>query len=120
MPIYEYEPIGFPCTICDERFEVIQEIADDPLQYCPTCGMACRKLVSSVSFKIDKTPNATEAAKKGFTTWRKAGAATWEKVAGPGVDVIQGTPEQVEEIKNPKAAEPVLRIDLDKDEPPAK
>lgn len=115
MPIYEYEPIGFPCPICENRFEVIQSIDDPPLEHCPTCGLKCRKLVSRAAFKLTRPSGADQAAKKGLSTFRKAGKGTWEKVAGPGVDIIQGTPEQIAQVESEKA-QPARKkpIDLDK------
>ena len=45
MPIYEYQ-----CEKCQQQFDVLQKITDDPLTLCEACGGELRKLVSSTSF----------------------------------------------------------------------
>jgi putative FmdB family regulatory protein len=47
MPIYEYE-----CSTCEKVFEVQQRISDDPLDTCPDCQGAVKKLVSVSSFQL--------------------------------------------------------------------
>lgn len=47
MPIYEYE-----CSECEKVFEVQQRISDDPLENCPDCQGAVKKLVSVSSFQL--------------------------------------------------------------------
>ncbi|HVL38830.1 MAG TPA: zinc ribbon domain-containing protein [Fimbriimonadaceae bacterium] len=87
MPIYEYEPDDHDCLMCDGRVEVIQSMQDEPLRYCPHCGLNVRRIVSRASFKFDKA-SPDQAAKQGFTTYRRSGRGVWEKVAGEGADAI--------------------------------
>lgn len=47
MPLYEYE-----CTGCGERTELIQRLADPPLEKCPRCGEPVTKLLSAPSFQF--------------------------------------------------------------------
>ena len=47
MPLYEYQ-----CEACGNRFERIQKFSDPPLDTCPSCGGAVRKLVSSPAFQF--------------------------------------------------------------------
>jgi len=47
MPIYEYA-----CDACGETFEVIQRMADAPLDVHEGCGGAVRKLISSPVTKV--------------------------------------------------------------------
>ncbi len=42
LPIYEYE-----CTTCNKRTELLQKISDPPLEKCPDCKGAVRKVISS-------------------------------------------------------------------------
>lgn len=42
MPIYEYE-----CESCGHRTELLQKISDPPLETCPECQGAVRKVVSA-------------------------------------------------------------------------
>lgn len=113
MPIYEYEADGFDCLICGGRFETIQAISDPPLEFCPTCGLEVRRVISRASIKIGRPSDPERAAERGFTTWRKAGRGTWEKVAGPGVDVIQGSPEDLAAVEEEKRSS--KKLDLDQD-----
>lgn len=83
MPIYEYEPVDRECLICEGRVEVLQGIRDAPYKYCPYCGMEVRRLISKASIKVKKHVDPDSAAKKGFSTFRKAQKGVWEKVAGP-------------------------------------
>lgn len=87
MPIYEYEPDGHDCLMCDGRVAVIQGVNDEPLKYCPDCGLEVRRVISKASFKLSKG-NFDSAAKKGFTTFRKTEKGVYEKIAGEGVDGI--------------------------------
>ena len=47
MPLYEYE-----CEACGHRFEVIQKMADAPIDTCPKCGGAVHKLQSAPAFQF--------------------------------------------------------------------
>lgn len=111
MPLYEYEPDERDCLICHGRFEVLQSVSEAAYSECPFCGMACRRVVSRAALKLKINTDADHAAKKGLTTWRKSGEGRWEKVAGPGVDVIQGTPEDVQAVKAEKRKPKVHKLD---------
>ncbi len=112
MPIYEYEPEDRDCLICEGHISVIQGIHEDPLKYCPWCGLEVRRVVSRASFKISKEKSYEEAGKKGFTTFRRAEKGVWEKVAGEGPDVMAGTKEDMEAIEAEKISPPKV-VDLD-------
>jgi len=90
MPIYEYEPKDRDCLMCEGRVEVLQAIDDPALEYCPHCGLDVRRVISRASIKVDKGITPEAAAKKGFSTYRRAGKGTWEKVAGPGEGSVKG------------------------------
>ena len=47
MPLYEYE-----CDACGHRFEIIQKFSDSPVETCPVCGGAVRKLQSAPAFQF--------------------------------------------------------------------
>lgn len=47
MPLYEYQ-----CESCAHRFERIQKFSDPPLETCPACGGAVRKLLSSPAIQF--------------------------------------------------------------------
>lgn len=50
MPIYEYQ-----CSECNEKFEVMQKMSDDPLTECSACGGELRKLITGTSFVLKGT-----------------------------------------------------------------
>jgi putative FmdB family regulatory protein len=104
VPIYEYELNDDEpeCHICAGRFEVLQEINEEPIAHCPGCGLPCHRVVSRASFKLKRTGDAQKAADKGFTTWRRAKQGEWEKVAGPGVDAIVASEEDRDAIADEK------------------
>ncbi len=47
MPIYEYR-----CEACGETTEVIQRLDEPPLEICPRCGGALKKLLSAPAFQF--------------------------------------------------------------------
>lgn len=47
MPIYEYK-----CMKCNEQFEVMQKMSDDPLTECASCGGDLKKMITSTSFVL--------------------------------------------------------------------
>ena len=47
MPLYEYA-----CDACGHRFEAIQKFSDLPLDTCPKCSGAVRKLQSAPAFQF--------------------------------------------------------------------
>ena len=50
MPLYEYQ-----CDACAHRFEVIQKYSDAPVDVCPKCGGAVKKLLSSPAIQFKGT-----------------------------------------------------------------
>ena len=74
MPLYEYQ-----CDACGHRFEQIRKFSDSPLEACPSCGGAVRKLVSSPAIQFKGTGwYVTDYAKKGTsgTEASEAGKST--------------------------------------------
>ena len=66
MPLYEYE-----CTQCGNRTELLQRHGDPPLERCPQCGSAVRKLFSAPAVQFKGTGwYVTDYAGKG----KRAGA----------------------------------------------
>jgi putative FmdB family regulatory protein len=47
VPIYEYQCDNCGCTV-----EVMQKITEEPLQTCPSCKGALRRLMSLTSFHL--------------------------------------------------------------------
>lgn len=114
MPIYEYEPIDRDCFICEGSLQFIQGIDEEPLEFCPHCGLEIKRIVSRASFKMSKGNPTTKGADRGFTTWKKSSKGVWEKVDGPGVDAIVASPEDIAAVEAEKS--PPKLLDLDKSE----
>lgn len=113
MPIYEYEPDDDrDCLICNGRTESMQGINDAPLEYCQTCGLGVKRVVSRASFNLKKGVAPEKAADKGFTTYKRAEKGKWEKVGGEGPDMIVGTKEDMAAVDAEKSAKPKKVIDL--------
>lgn len=111
MPIYEYEPTDWNCLMCDGRIAVLQGPDEEPLDYCPGCGMPVQRVISAVSIRIAKDISPDKAAKHGLTTFRRSQKGIWEKVAGPGVDVIASSKEDFEAVENEKQNKVVVDLD---------
>jgi putative FmdB family regulatory protein len=63
MPLYEYQ-----CDACAHRFEVIQKFSDPPIDVCPKCGGAVKKLLSSPAIQFKGTGwYITDYARSGST-----------------------------------------------------
>lgn len=88
MPIYEYELTEDECLMCPGRFAVLQEASEPHLKFCPHCGLPARRVISGANVVLAANASPEAAAKLGFSTYRKAQTGIYEKVAGPGVDVI--------------------------------
>jgi putative FmdB family regulatory protein len=78
MPTYEYE-----CSECGHRFELFQNIKDQPLKTCPKCGKKVNRLIGTgggIIFRgsgfyctdYPKKPKRQEPAKKENPTCPKA------------------------------------------------
>lgn len=109
MPIYEYEHEFDECELCDFRFGVVQAVGEKPLEFCPSCGLKVKRVVSLVRVLKSRPMSASRAAKAGFTTWKKSGPGEWEKLDEPGIDAIVGS----EEDKRAIADEKIPKFDLD-------
>ena len=70
MPLYEYQ-----CESCQHRFERIQKFSDPPIETCPECSGAVKKLLSSPAIQFKGSGwYITDYARKGGSDGSKAGA----------------------------------------------
>jgi len=77
MPLYEYQ-----CNACGHRVEVIQKFSDAPLEQCPKCGGAVRKLQAAPAFQLKGTGwYASDYPKKDQPTEKESGGSS-EGAAG--------------------------------------
>lgn len=49
MPIYVYQAVEDGCEKCTEGWEELQDADADPVERCPRCGAAVRKVPASFS-----------------------------------------------------------------------
>lgn len=110
VPIYEYEPVDHDCLMCEGRVAAIQGVDEQALEFCPDCGLPVRRVVTSASFKISGG-KSDRSGQRGFTTWKKVEEGKWEKVSGPGVDMIVGDPRDVQAVK--EESKPKKIVDLE-------
>ena len=82
MPIYEYEPDGHDCLMCEGRVSAIQGINDEPLKFCPDCGLAVRRVISRFNSQVSKGNPIEKGGKQGFTTYRKMETGKYERISG--------------------------------------
>lgn len=115
MPVYEYEPDDRDCFMCEGRVDVIQTASEEPLKFCPYCGLDVRRVISRAVFRVTgEGPTMDKAGKKGFTTFRRAEKGVWERIDGVGPDIIAGTKEDIAAVEAEK--KPTKILDLDKPE----
>ena len=55
MPIYEYE-----CKQCHSRFELLENISQEPLKICPACGGEAQRLVTKTAGFITRGSSASQ------------------------------------------------------------
>ena len=80
MPLYEYQ-----CDACAHRFEVIQKFSDSPIDLCPKCGGAVKKLLSSPAIQFKGTGwYITDYARSGKTDSGAAPASSETKSESKG------------------------------------
>lgn len=82
MPIYEYEPEGHDCLMCEGRVCAIQEIGAEPLKYCPDCGLDVKRVVSRFNAQMSRGNPIEKGEKRGYDTYRKVEDGKWERIAG--------------------------------------
>ena len=71
MPLYEYQ-----CDKCAHRFEVIQKFSDAPVDVCPKCGGAVKKLLSSPAIQFKGSGwYITDYARKGDSSAASAASS---------------------------------------------
>jgi len=85
MPLYEYitECPDDPeknCRVCKKGFELRRPVDRAPLESCPLCRNAVKKLISRVNTPtITKPFSVVDAKKAGFTVLEKRDEGVFEK-----------------------------------------
>jgi len=95
MPLYEYE-----CEACGRRFERIQKFSDAPVECCPSCNGAVRKLLSSPAIQFKGSGwYITDYAKKGGDTKPAGGETKSDKPEEKAADKPAEKPASSESTK---------------------
>jgi putative FmdB family regulatory protein len=90
MPIYVYRPISkSQCDHCEDGFEQLQKLDDEPLAICPECEAPVEKLITAANL-ASSAPSLKEGniEQHGFTQYRKVEKGVYEKTAGKGPGLI--------------------------------
>lgn len=82
MPIYEYEPDGHDCLMCEGRVAAIQPIGEEALRFCPDCGLDVKRVISRFSSQVSRGNPIEKGEKRGYDTYRKVEDGKWERIAG--------------------------------------
>ena len=90
MPIYEYQASSAKCCrYCQNTFDIIQKIADEPLSLCPECHNPVERKISRPNLARPAPSLSRENIEKhGMTQFRKVEKGVYEKTAGKGPDFI--------------------------------
>lgn len=90
MPLYRYQAESGGCDHCQNGFELLQPVDAPTEMSCPRCGAPCRRMFSPFrpvrGVKSLLSPKNLE--RHGFTQYRRTSAG-YEKVCGPGPDLIR-------------------------------
>ncbi|MDA9923006.1 zinc ribbon domain-containing protein [Verrucomicrobiales bacterium] len=84
MPVYEYisaDPEN-GCRICTKGFEIRRPVTRPPMETCPLCKCAVKKLISKgvTSPKVSGPLSVTDAKKAGFTVLEKRDEGVYERL----------------------------------------
>jgi putative FmdB family regulatory protein len=101
MPLYEYQ-----CDACGHRFETIQKFSDLPIETCPKCGGAVKKLQSAPAFHLKGSGwYVTDYAKKDQASADKGDKADKADKADRADRADTGSKESAAESKDSSKAE---------------
>jgi predicted nucleic acid-binding Zn ribbon protein len=97
MPTYEYVVLDKKGKPTKERFEVVQNMSDEPLTTHPETGQPVRRLFTPFFIAGKSSPIHTDRAiqddgkleKLGFTKYVKSGDGKYDKVIGKGPKQIK-------------------------------
>ena len=81
MPIREYIAVDpkKSCANCKDGFETVEPVGAEPLQICPECGNAVKRLISAPSVGASDSGLHARAKSAGFTSYKKLGKGEYEK-----------------------------------------
>jgi len=82
MPVYQYivQDESKGCDTCSVGFEIRQSVDDTPLDTCPVCGAALRKVFPNIVIGSSKTGLDRRAKESGFHKLKKVDKGKYEKL----------------------------------------
>jgi putative FmdB family regulatory protein len=81
MPVYVYEVVDGACSACGGSFELRRPASRPPLERCPLCKKAVRKVIAPVNTpKLTKPLSISDARKAGFTVLERRDHGTYERL----------------------------------------
>ena len=90
MPIYEYEPDGHDCLMCEGRVAAIQPLGEAALKYCPDCGLDVKRVVSRFNAQVSRGDPIAKGEKRDFNAWKRVEDGKWERIAGTqGPEILE-------------------------------
>jgi putative FmdB family regulatory protein len=93
MPIY-----GYRCSQCGHELEVLQSMSDQPLQVCPECGGALRKLLYPVGVQFKGSGFYT-------TDYRNGGGSSTDGSSSSGGGSESSSEKPIKPEKSDKKSE---------------
>ena len=80
MPFYEYELCAGSCKVCGGTFTLNRPLSAPPLEKCPACKKAVRKIISGFSTPHKLKPlSISDAKQKGFQVDKRLGKGEYER-----------------------------------------
>ena len=83
MPLYEYVAADSDqgCPICRKGFELRRPVSRPPLEVCPLCKGAVKKLIGQVNTpRVSRVAGPSEIKSAGFTVLQKRDEGVYEKL----------------------------------------
>lgn len=80
VPLYEYELRDGDCRICGGRLALNRPVSAPPLEKCPLCKKAVRRVYSAPNTpRATRAPSVSEAKAAGFTVFKRVGKGEYER-----------------------------------------
>jgi putative FmdB family regulatory protein len=73
MPIYEYKSTGNGCSFCQQRFETVQKMNEQPLFKCPKCQAPVIRIPSRFCACILELPDEVTQTESTIQNYEREG-----------------------------------------------
>lgn len=96
MPIYEYA-----CESCGHRFEITQRFSDAPIEICPECGLAVRRVFHPAGIIFKGSGFYINDSKKNGSSSVPAGKSASDSATKPESESSTESATKTESVKEP-------------------